>query len=741
MKFALPKNSTAPLILFAVFSILISLILGLYHMNRMAQYSYNTKLETYDSMTENVAVILKQEVENDFLAMQVSANLLAKAGELTKENILTLLPLISQDKTFSDLFIVNMQGNGYNIAGDRVNVSGELYYEKAKNGLINTSDEINYTSQGVPVISYAVPISDNGAIKGVLIANVNASLNNLTLFQSQIDEGSLIYLINKENGLIAYAQETDVANFDYNKVVADGYFYVGGDTYFNSMKLSEFFIANKSKAYQYIWDEKPIGINNWSILVGRPDVINPITRDILRLTYIMWILITIGTTFLFVMMIIFQRRSNRKVIRTLYLDPVTGGDNWYKFRISVNKILNSKQFSKKKYAIINFDINRFRIINDAYGYQKGDEVLRYIYNVIKKWVKPGEPFTRYAADQFYILMSFHEEEEVIQRINELNDKLHQLRYMNTTRVFFGIYYVTESMDSIDRMGEFAGMAKNNAKGTAEGIMSFFDDVARSRLLEEEDIEKSMKDALENNEFQVYLQPKYATKEETISGAEALVRWQHDNGSLVSPSYFIPVFEKNGFITELDYYMLKKVCIIIRDWLDKGYTPLPISVNISRLHFANPHLAEIIKDIVDNYEVPRCLIELELTESAFLQNKQSLIRTVTQLRQYGFLVSMDDFGAGYSSLNSLKDLPLDVVKLDGELFRMTNEVERGRTVIRNTITMAKDLHMKVVAECIETKEQVEFLCTVGCDTIQGYYFAKPMSVNQFEDRYFSFISLD
>jgi EAL domain-containing protein (putative c-di-GMP-specific phosphodiesterase class I) len=272
-------------------------------------------------------------------------------------------------------------------------------------------------------------------------------------------------------------------------------------------------------------------------------------------------------------------------------------------------------------------------------------------------------------------------------------------------------------------------------------MSYFDDAARGRLLVEEEIEKSMNEALINDEFQVFLQPKYTAKEETITGAEALVRWFGSSGNSISPGFFIPVFEKNGFITKLDYYMLRKVCALLREWLDKGYTPLPISVNISRLHFANPNLADIINDIVDKYNVPHNLIELELTESAFLQNKQALIKTVIILRRYGFLVSMDDFGAGYSSLNSLKDLPLDVVKLDGELFRMTDEIERGLTVIRNTITMAKDLHMKVVAECIETREQVEFLCTVGCDIIQGYYFAKPMPAEQFEKRYFSLRSID
>jgi diguanylate cyclase (GGDEF)-like protein len=455
----------------------------------------------------------------------------------------------------------------------------------------------------------------------------------------------------------------------------------------------------------------------------------------------MWLIISVATLMLFVLMIVTQIRSNRKVIKTLYLDPVTGGDNWYRFRMNANKILNSKQFTKKSYALINFDINRFKIINDAYGYQKGDEVLKDIYNVIKRWSKSGEPSTRYAADQFYILMSFTEENELADRITDLNIRIRQLRYTTTARIFYGVYYITERKDSIDRMGEFAQVAKNNIKGSSEYLISYFDDITRGRLLEEEEIEKSMNEALKNDEFQVYLQPKYMAKEETLSGAEALVRWQSSNGMPVSPGEFIPLFEKNGFITELDYYMLKKVCGLIKDWLEKGYNPLPISVNISRLHFANSHLAEIITEIVDSYKVPHNLIELELTESAFLQNKQMLIDTVVRLRKYGFLVSMDDFGAGYSSLNSLKDLPLDTVKLDGELFRMTDEVERGLCVIRNTITMAKDLHMKVVAECIETKEQVEFLCTVGCDIIQGYYFAKPMPADQFEKRYFAFQVID
>ncbi|MDF2943128.1 MAG: putative signaling protein [Herbinix sp.] len=741
MRFTIPKNRTAPLILFAIFSIFVSLMMGLYHTNRMAQYSYKTKLDTYDSLTVNAAALLKQEIENNYQSLQVSANLVAKAGYLDRNKIVSLLPLLVDGKSYIDIAIVNNDGKGFNIAGDNIDVSGEDYYSKAIQGELISSNKIIYSKDNTPGIVIAAPIMENGTSKGVLLATVSAQINNLALFNTEVEEGSLVYLINENNELVSYVTGTDIKNFNYDTIIKNGILLEQQEPSLATFNLRDIFGEGNNSEKSYIWDVKPIGINNWSILIGRSYTMNPITKDILRVTNIMWVYITVATFFLFMLMIIIQRRANRKVIKMLYLDPVTGGDNWYKFRMNVNKILNSKQFTKKKFALVNFDINRFKIINDAYGYQKGDEVLKDIYYIIKKWSKISEPIARYAADQFYILLAFQDDREVTDRIHDLNDRLHQLRYTSSAKVFFGVYFITERQDSIDRMGEFAGIAKNTIKGSTEGIISFFDDFARGRLLEEEEIEKSMYGALKNNEFHVYLQPKYTAQDETISGAEALVRWINNRGSMIMPGYFIPVFEKNGFITELDYYMIRKVCELIREWLDKGYEPLPISVNVSRLHFANPHLADIIKNIVDNYDVPHHLIELELTESAFLQNKQILIETVTLLRQYGFLVSMDDFGAGYSSLNSLKDLPLDVVKLDGELFRMTDDVERGLTVIRNTITMAKDLHMKVVAECIETREQVEFLCTVGCDIIQGYYFAKPMPVDHFEERYYSSATMD
>ncbi len=747
MRFALPKNRTAPLILFAIFGIIVSLTLALFHMNRMILYSYKSQCEAYETLTDNAAALISQKMNNSLQTLNTNAAYIAKAGNFNDRSVQNLLSELTEGNSYLEIAVIDSSGKGYLPSGSGQDYSKEDFFISAMKGSNYTSDKLLYSKNDAAYLVQAVPITKNGACVGVLAAWIDGEISDIALLDQEIDHGASIYLVNSKNELVSYIKGSDIKDFDYGRLLSKGELNTDSKRS-NTGRLNEISSVNLQQMlhgqdinHTFIWTKKELGTSNWSVLFGKQYSVNPTTQEILELTNVMWLIITSATLLLFLLMIFTQRRSNRRIVRMLYLDPVTGGDNWYRFRINASRIVNSKQFLKKKYALVNFDINRFKIINDAYGYQKGDSILKDIYGAIKKWTRQGETFTRYAADQFYILMSFQEEKDLTERLQDLNDRLHQLSYTKTAKIFYGVYHITERTDSIDRMGEFAGVAKNNIKGTSEHNISFFDEVARRRLIEEEEIEKSMNEALRNEEFQVYLQPKYMAKEETIFGAEALVRWYNGSGKPLSPGYFIPVFEKNGFIMELDIYMVRKVCALLKSWLDKGYTPLPISVNISRLHFVNSHLAETIRDIVDSYEVPRHLIELELTESAFLQNKQLLIDTVIRLRNYGFLVSMDDFGAGYSSLNSLKDLPLDVVKLDGELFRITDEVERGLTVIRNTITMAKDLHMQVVAECIETKEQVEFLCTVGCDIIQGYYFAQPMPVDQFEQRYFSISRID
>ena len=240
-------------------------------------------------------------------------------------------------------------------------------------------------------------------------------------------------------------------------------------------------------------------------------------------------------------------------------------------------------------------------------------------------------------------------------------------------------------------------------------------------------------AIDNEEFVVYYQPKYSPDTGELKGAEALIRWQSPEFGFVPPGRIIPIFERNGFVLNIDHYMITHVARDQKRWLDAGYKIVPVSVNVSRAHFIESDLAEQIRDMVDAEGAPHEYIEIELTESAFFDDKNALLNTIERLKSYGFAVSMDDFGSGYSSLNSLKDLTLDVLKLDAEFFRGDAGNDRGQIVVSEAIKLAKCLNMRVVAEGIEIKDQVDFLATQGCDMIQGYYFAKPMPGSDYEKK--------
>ncbi|MEG2679862.1 MAG: EAL domain-containing protein, partial [Oscillospiraceae bacterium] len=243
---------------------------------------------------------------------------------------------------------------------------------------------------------------------------------------------------------------------------------------------------------------------------------------------------------------------------------------------------------------------------------------------------------------------------------------------------------------------------------------------------------SMEQALEKGEFEMYLQPKYELEHNTIGGAEALVRWISPIKGIIYPNDFIPLFERNGFVVRLDLYMFEQACQLLQYWKDSGITPVPISVNMSRVHLNDPDFLDRYKDIFSHYDFPAKLLEIELTESMVFDDVARLSEVIGKVKEIGFTCSLDDFGSGYSSLNLLKDIPVDVLKLDRSFFYSTNEDEtQSRHVVGNIVDLAKKLHMQTVSEGIETLEWVDYLRSVKCDMVQGYVFAKPMPVAQFE----------
>lgn len=383
-----------------------------------------------------------------------------------------------------------------------------------------------------------------------------------------------------------------------------------------------------------------------------------------------------------------------------------------------------------KFAIVSFEVNKYRIMLDYYGDGFEEEVLGYISLRLKKWMGKNEVYARYAESQYGMILCYDDEKQLVVRVKSILDDISA--FIKNMKVNFkaGVYLIEDKSISVNTLNLIAIGAKDSRADYIGTKVIMYSSKIREQQRKESMIEESMEKALANNEFKVYLQPKYSPVTEELMGAEALVRWISDEKGFISPGEFIPIFEKNGFITRLDDYMIDVVASLQAEWKKEGRKFVPVSVNVSRLHFADENLADHIKDIVDKYDVEHNYIEIELTESAFFDDKEVLLNTISKLHKYGFTVSMDDFGSGYSSLNSLKNLPLDVIKLDGEFFNELEDKERGETVVKNTIVLAKDLNMKIVAEGIETKEQVEFLEKQGCDLIQGFYYARPMPVDQF-----------
>ena len=426
--------------------------------------------------------------------------------------------------------------------------------------------------------------------------------------------------------------------------------------------------------------------------------------------------------------------SVRKTTKIIYTDIVTGGDNWLLFIKKGTKLLKKNGRGHRKYAMVHLEMRKYRSFCTCFGVNKGEELIEQFYAVLKKEIKRDEVMAHQENAEFSLLLVYTEIAQLEARIQELENVLNTV--LPGMKVYFGagVYLVQPGEYDIEQLYNNAMLACEMLGEESENKTAFFDVEMNKQKLWERKVEDDMDRALANREFQVYLQPKITTSEEVLGGAEALVRWIHPSEGFIPPNRFIPIFEKNGFILKLDDYMLEEIARVQAGWLAEGRKLVPISVNVSRAHFTREDLAEHICAIVDKYQVPHNVIELELTESAFFDDKEVLLNTVQKLRTAGFPVSMDDFGAGYSSLNSLKELQIDVLKIDADFFRGTDVEERGLLIVSEVIDLAKKLNMKIVAEGIESREQVEFLTEQECDLIQGYFYAKPMPVAEFAQKY-------
>ena len=421
--------------------------------------------------------------------------------------------------------------------------------------------------------------------------------------------------------------------------------------------------------------------------------------------------------------------------RKLGRDDVSGGKNKKEFERIAKALLGGSG----TYVLVYANIDRFKLINDAYGDSEGDTVLQKVQSIIDAELRWDEASGRIMADNFAILMRFNSIKMLEHRLARISEQISGLTDGKGDRygvvLYYGVYVIQPGETDIAAIMEYANLARRSISNSHMVPMGIYDERDRQRLSREKMLEMKMRNALKNGHFVPYLQPKYELKAETVAGAEALVRWIDPEEGMIYPNEFIPLFESNGFVIDLDLYMFEKVCQLQEKWYWEGKKMIPVSVNLSRSHFEIPDFFASYEKILQKHKLPQKAIEIELTESLFYNDLNALNELVGRIHKAGLSCSIDDFGSGYSSLNMLKDVKVDALKLDRVFFASGENDKRGKDIVQSVIRLAQALDLHTVSEGVEERDQVDFLKEMDCDLIQGYVFAKPMPVPEFEQLVF------
>ena len=427
----------------------------------------------------------------------------------------------------------------------------------------------------------------------------------------------------------------------------------------------------------------------------------------------------------------------RKIELMKSMDEVTGLLKYDKFKEVAQNLLNQSS-PDVQYAIVSTDFAHFKYFNEVYGFRNGDEVLRDFASLVAKQNPRAVAACRDYADNFLIMVTVKSAEALLENINKYNKTFvlnQNERYMDSKlELCSGAYVITNPEAGIVQALDNANTARKILKEKGSTGTLMFEPSMRVNRMRELAILHMLEEAIDNSEFRLYLQPKFSLETGKLVGAEGLARWEKQSGEVVAPGEFIPPLEKSGKIVQLDFYMYEMILRQQRKWINAGYPVVPISVNLSRHHIHDEQLVEKLVGLLDVYGIDSSLMEIEITESAFIEDQTALIGLMKAIKERGFFVSIDDFGTGYSSLSMLTELPADIVKLDKEFLKHSDS-ESTKGMLNNVIRLIKDNRMDVVCEGVEIEEQAEFLAKAGCDTGQGYYFSKPIPVAEFEKLYF------
>ena len=726
-------NITSIVLLILIF---IGIVFSTVHYTKYLNITFKNEAQSYLSeMSLQSASVLKEQLNGNLNSLTNLSNFISGIS-LDQNTMLSKLVSVSDENKLKRIGFILPDGRTYTTDNQNMNLKEREYFKKSMEGVASISDTLIDKVDGKRINVFSVPIKNHDKITGVLFATKSVESCEESLSVSTFGGEGYFYVV-KSNGDIVFSSnhpsnKKDIKNiFSYLKdqnIENEPVF----DTVQKNMnqKQSGFLEYTSDNIHRYM-NYSPIDINDWYILSIVPEsVVSSKTDEIMYRTIIIFIIISCAFLLLLLYNIAMQNRNKDILRKKAYFDDLTGIYTITKFEEDTYKLL--RQNSDIKYALVQFDIDKFKFINDIYGFEIGNKFLVYIAQTLISRLSEKERCARVSNDVFVILLEYESEQQTKERLETIYHSIYIFAQKQHIEILlsFGIYIIIQTDMEVSAMIDRAWIAEKTIKGSHQNRIAFYTDKMRDAILHEKLIENEMIEALQNHEFQVYYQPKYAINSLELDSAEALIRWQHPQRGLIPPIEFIPIFEKNGFVVKIDTYVFEQVCIALNRWIKEGKKVVPISVNLSRLHLYNFNFIEEYKKIRDKYQIPPNLIELELTESVVMDNVEILQNAVDEIHKAGFLLSMDDFGSGYSSLNLLNDILIDSIKLDREFFNKTANSEKGRSIVSTIIALTKKLNIQTVAEGVETKEQLDFLTREQCDIAQGYYFSKPVPIHEF-----------
>lgn len=412
-----------------------------------------------------------------------------------------------------------------------------------------------------------------------------------------------------------------------------------------------------------------------------------------------------------------------------YYHSITNIGNMEYFVLHKDRFFQS--YPDSSFTLIVFGVANIAKINKLYGPLEGDHVLVYIADCLKKIEKEHALYAHLQSNLFGILLKDKSENAIVGFIHELTTLCTQYSTLFSVITQFGILPITDIHMSAADMFNCSSLAQKSVKNPQEKNFAYFTESLNETYQKNKEMCDEMEQALDAHKFIMYLQPMINLHQYHITCAECLVRWEHPEKGLLSPYAFLPVFENTNLIFKLDYYMWEEGCKTLRHWIDNNIEAIPITLNISPIHLNDDRFVDILIKLVDRYKLQRKLIILELPERALINSKKDLFDIISLLAEAGFPLCIDNFGSMHSPVNLLKDLPVTFVKLDRKFLTENSSTEKGLTILRYVVAMAKELDLSVITEGVETLEQANFLVEIGCDIAQGYFFSKPISLRDFD----------